>query len=110
MAVTLNDAKRIAKQLGTNVDPKRLLEGMKVELEEHGKTDPRLNVTDDDLVSTAKIALAHFKENPGAPDYGDYYVHLQKMERDNDKYWSHHLKPDIFGLKLKDLTDIHGWM
>ena len=40
-----------------------LLEGMNIELE-HGLENPRTNVTDDDLVMTAKIALAHLNEFP----------------------------------------------
>lgn len=40
-----------------------LLEGMNVELE-HGLTNIKTNVTDDDLVMTAKIALAHLNEFP----------------------------------------------
>jgi hypothetical protein len=47
--------------------------GLKVELE-HGRRDPQTNVTDDDPVTTAKIALAHLKELP------DYYDRLAVME------------------------------
>ena len=38
--------------------------------------------TNDDLVITAKIALAHLKEFP------DYYTRLGKMEREADEYWA----------------------
>ena len=38
--------------------PEELLSGMNIELE-HGLISPKTNVTDDDLVMTAKIALAH---------------------------------------------------
>ena len=48
---------------------------MNVELE-HGRRDPRTNVTDDDPVVTAKIALAHLNEFP------DYYSRLEQMERE----------------------------
>jgi Protein of unknown function (DUF5661) len=47
--------------------------GMDVELE-HGARDPQTNVTDDDVIMTAKIARAHLNEFP------DYYTRLAKME------------------------------
>jgi hypothetical protein len=46
---------------------------MNVELE-HGLRYPLTNVTDDDPVVTAKIALAHLNELP------DYYTRLLRME------------------------------
>jgi hypothetical protein len=46
-----------------------------VELE-HGGRDPRTDVTHDDPVVTAKIALAHLNEFP------DYYTRLDKMEEE----------------------------
>lgn len=39
------------------------LEGMNIELE-HGFISPSTNVTNNDLVATAKIALAHLNEFP----------------------------------------------
>ena len=62
---------------------------LEVELE-HGKRSPITNVTDDDLIATGKIALAHILEYP------DYYVRLAKMETEADKYWAGKRKPDIF--------------
>lgn len=47
--------------------------GMESELD-HGRVDPDTNVTDDDLVLTGKIALAHLVEIP------DYYTRLAAME------------------------------
>jgi Protein of unknown function (DUF5661) len=47
--------------------------GLDVELE-HGLTDLKTNVTQDDELTTGKIALAHLNEFP------DYYTRLQKME------------------------------
>ncbi|MDE3069582.1 MAG: hypothetical protein KGJ43_02510 [Acidobacteriota bacterium] len=47
--------------------------GMDVELE-HGLHDSATNVTDDDPIFTAKIALAHLNEFP------DYYTRLARME------------------------------
>ena len=51
----------------------QLRAGMDVELE-HGARDPLTNVTNDELVTTAKIALAHLNEFP------DYYERLEEME------------------------------
>lgn len=109
MNITLEDAKRIANKLGTTVPPHRLLVGMKVEMEhsKYGKdSDPRLDVIDGDLEKAAKIALAHFKENPGSVGFGDYYHQLKKMESDSDKYWMAHIKPNIFAYDLAKIVDL----
>jgi hypothetical protein len=95
MKPTLKDAKRLAKKLHTTVSPKRLLVGMRVEME-HDSPDSRLNVTHGNLETIAKIALAHFEENPGAQDFGDYYEQLKTIESQSDKYWKTHFKPMIF--------------
>ena len=73
-------AARIARELGVagEVDLEQLRIGMEVELE-HGRRDPLTNVTDDDPVMTAKIALAHLRELP------DYYVRLAVMEREAER-------------------------
>ncbi len=55
--------------------------GMNVELE-HGKKDVDTNVSNDDSLTTGKIALAHLKEFP------DYYDRLKRMEKDADKFWN----------------------
>jgi len=55
--------------------------GMNVELE-HGMRDSQTNVTNDDPLTTGKIALAHLNEFP------DYYVRLDKLEKDADAFWS----------------------
>jgi len=55
--------------------------GMDVELE-HGTQDPETNVTDDDVVTTAKIARAHLNEFP------DYYSRLAVMEAEAEAYWA----------------------
>jgi len=52
---------------------KDFLKGMNVELE-HGTVHPATNLTDDKLVPTAKIALAHLNE------FKLYYRALEKME------------------------------
>ncbi len=54
--------------------------GMDVELE-HGTHDLETNVTDDDVVVTAKIARAHLNEFP------DYYSRLAVMEAEAEAYW-----------------------
>lgn len=48
---------------------KELITGVEVEME-HGLVNPKTNVTDDDLVKTMKIALAHLNEYP------NYYNNL----------------------------------
>jgi hypothetical protein len=55
--------------------------GLAVELE-HGTHDFETNVTDDDLVTTGKIALAHLREFP------DYYTRLERMEAEAEEFWS----------------------
>lgn len=75
---TAVEAERIATELeiglaneGISLEEFRM--GLGVELE-HGRRDPRTDVTHDDPLTTAKIALAHLREIP------DYYTRLAKME------------------------------
>jgi len=70
-----DEVERVAKVLGVQreVDLEQLRRGMAVELE-HGRRDPLTDVTDDDPLVTAKIALAHLREIP------DYYDRLARME------------------------------
>lgn len=59
-----NDARYAAKVLNVQFDKfslEEFLDGINIELE-HGTVDPLTNVTDDDLIMTAKIALAHLNE------------------------------------------------
>ena len=56
-------------------DVEQFRSGLDVELE-HGLHDPTTNVTDDDPVTTGKIALAHLNEFP------DYYTRLERMEEE----------------------------
>jgi Protein of unknown function (DUF5661) len=53
--------------------------GLEVELE-HGRRDPATNVSDDDEITTGKIALAHLNEFP------DYYSRLAEMEAEAERY------------------------
>ena len=61
-------------------DIEQFLMGMIVELE-HGRREPFTNVTNDDIILTGKIALAHLNEFP------DYYTRLKKMEDEAEKFW-----------------------
>lgn len=70
----LKDVYYVASLLNINFDkftPEEFLEGINIELE-HGKINPQTNVTNDDLLMTSKIALAHLNEFPNYynPNYG----------------------------------------
>lgn len=69
-----NDAIYIANKLGITFDKftiDEFLTGLNIELE-HGLINPKTNVTNDNLETTAKIALAHLNEYPNYynPNYG----------------------------------------
>jgi hypothetical protein len=71
-------AKEVGERIGIDwetapFDVEQFRAGMDVELE-HGRHDPATNVTDDEPVTTGKIALAHLNE------FADYYTRLAKME------------------------------
>jgi hypothetical protein len=75
---TLEEACAAGERIGVDwgaspFDLEQFRMGMDVELE-HGARDPATNVTDDDVIMTAKIARAHLNEFP------DYYTRLAKME------------------------------
>lgn len=62
----MNDALYVASLLGVSFDqytPEEFLIGINIELE-HGTISPKTNVTNDNLITTAKIALAHLNEFP----------------------------------------------
>ena len=70
----LKDALYAASVLGVTFDrftPEEFLDGILIELE-HGVVSPETNVTNNDLIVTAKIALVHLNEYPNYynPDYG----------------------------------------
>ena len=76
---SLMDAKYIAQVLGITFDKfsvEEFLEGINIELE-HGLVNPYTNVTNNDLLITAKIALAHLNE---FPNYYDKDYGLKKFE------------------------------
>ena len=61
---TPEQAKEIGEQIGidwSKWDVEQFRRGMDVELE-HGTVDPNTNVTDDDPLTTGKVALAHLNE------------------------------------------------
>lgn len=62
----INDVLYAASVLGVTFDkytPEEFLDGINIELE-HGTIDPKTNVTNNNLITTAKIALAHLNEYP----------------------------------------------
>jgi hypothetical protein len=85
MKFTKEKAKEIGRKIGIDwarakFDVDQFCMGLGVELE-HGKRDPRTNVTNDDFETTGKIAWAHLCEIP------DYYSWLTKMEKEAESCW-----------------------
>jgi len=80
---TAEEAKAIGEQLGidwSKFDVEQFRKGMDVELE-HGTRDVHTNVSNDDPLTTGKIALAHLNEFP------DYYTRLDFMEKEAEQFW-----------------------
>ena len=80
------EARRIGERIGidwsrSEFDVEQFRTGLGVELE-HGRRDPVTNVSDDDEVTTGKIARAHLNEFP------DYYSRLAEMEAEAERYWA----------------------
>ena len=93
---TLDEAKDIAAKLGIDFEKvsytaEEYLEGINIELE-HGTVDPETNVTNDDGLTTGKIAYAHLKENSL---YYDDNIGLEAWEHALDK-----VKGDTTGKKV----------
>lgn len=81
---SLEDAVQAINELGIKLDKfsiKDFLTGINIELE-HGLVNPLTNVTNNDLITTSKIALAHLMEFPNY--YNDDYG-LPAMERELKK-------------------------
>jgi hypothetical protein len=81
-------AKHIGERIGIDwgtarFDVEQFRMGLEVELE-HGRRDPATNVSDDDELTTGKIAWAHLNEFP------DYYTRLARMEAEAEQYWADH--------------------
>jgi hypothetical protein len=80
---TEEQARETGEKLGIKWDKfdiDQFRRGMDVELE-HGTRDALTNVTNDDIMVTGKIALAHLNEFP------DYYDRLEKMEKEAEEFW-----------------------
>jgi hypothetical protein len=78
------EAEEVGKKIGITwekFDIDQFRRGMNVELE-HGLRDAETNVSNNDPLTTGKIAWAHLKEFP------DYYDRLEKMEDEAEKYWN----------------------
>ena len=75
-----NDILSVAEELNVDFDVipfSDFITGINIELE-HGKVNPITNVTNNDLLMTAKIALAHLNE---FPDYYNQEYGLPALER-----------------------------
>jgi hypothetical protein len=82
---TADQARSIGEEIGIDwetaaFDLDQFQAGLDVELE-HGSHDPRTNVTNDDPVTTGRIAWAHLNEFP------DYYTRLERMEEEAHRHW-----------------------
>lgn len=82
---TPEQAEELGRRIGIDWDQARFdveqfRRGLDVELE-HGTRDPETNVSNDDPLTTARIALAHLNEFP------DYYTRLAVMEGEAEAYW-----------------------
>jgi len=80
---TTEEAKKVGDELGIiwdKFDIDQFKCGMNVELE-HGLINPATNVSNNDPLTTGKIALAHLNEFP------DYYDRLEKMEAEAESFW-----------------------
>lgn len=80
---SIEEARIVGDQIGidwTRTDPEQFRIGLAIELE-HGGVDPKTNVTNDNLILTGKIALAHLNEYP------DYYTRLQHLETEAEEFW-----------------------
>lgn len=92
MKVSNSVARGLAKKIKLNtdvVDIDTFQYALNVELEHGSKLGKQTNVTNDNLVMTTKIVLAHLLEFP------DYYKRLKKLEDKAEKYWSKKEKPNI---------------
>lgn len=81
---TLKDSVYVANEMGIMFDKfsiQDLMVGLNIELE-HGYVNPVTNITNNDLMMTAKIALAHLMEYPNY--YNEKYG-LPAMERELER-------------------------
>ena len=87
---TIKDAVWVANELGIKFDKfsiQDLIRGLNIELE-HGYVNPVTNVTNNDLLMTGKIALAHLMEFPNYynEDYGLPALEKELANRLKDDY------------------------
>lgn len=78
--ISLKEAINLINMLNVSLDKfsiKDFITGYEIELE-HGTKNPRTNVTNNNPIMTAKIALAHLYEYP---DYYNEEYGLPAMER-----------------------------
>jgi len=74
-----------------NISIQTIKDGINVELEHGYKAGLYMNVTNDDIDQTFKIAMAHIDEFP------DYYERLEKMEKEADAFWKNKIiKPNYY--------------
>lgn len=90
---TMDDARMAVDRLGLDLESEKitleaLTAGMNVELE-HGSRFPDLNVSGDDPIVSAKIALAHLREFP------DYYERLVRMEAEAETAMAYATDSDL---------------
>jgi hypothetical protein len=101
----LREAKAIGDKIGVNWDEFDLGEfaqGIKEELE-HGDAmgfGDQTNVTKDDMVMTARIALAHLHELP------NYYTLLEEMEEKGEEFWEHNDRKEWIAKNRADNQEI----
>lgn len=103
--ITLEEATDIANQLNLDLNKIPIDEfrkAMQIELE-HGTNDPITNVTNNDLLMTGKIALAHINEFP------DYYDRLEVLEEEANTYWEKKVKPNIYRQNLDKCQRNYRW-
>src|SRR5665648_968710 len=74
-----------------NISIQTIKDGINVELEHGYKAGLYMNVTNDDMDQTFKIAMAHIDEFP------DYYERLEKLEKEADAFWKNKIiKPNYY--------------
>lgn len=93
MKITKKQASALAKKLDINLNTINLDEwvyGLNVELEHGKKFGAITNITNNSLILTARIVIAHLLEFP------DYYKRLKIMEKKADTYWKNKTKKSLF--------------
>jgi hypothetical protein len=91
--ITKTQARQIAKKLKINLDVitiEQWLKALETELEHGTKISQKTNITNDNLILTGLIALAHLIEDPL------YYIRLDKMEKESENYWKNKKKPKVY--------------